>query len=852
MDFFKIDGKGPIFIEKMSTLPAWTSVDEGRLIYIEDVNKYYIGDNSKWNEGIGAIIGTDLKDSTGAVVNKKNILNTDTNEVLFNKTPMLYDSGVINKIDFKISNSQASVGWFELCRYKCVGQYDAISIFGNVQYGSHTTGYNSNSKIQIKLEVSNPDTLFGAITFTGTGMNQTVFNDVIRIYYYQDAVDSKWVIKVYIKLTAWIGIVGNLFSTCHTDPSSGGFSWWDTDQNQADSLGAAYTPAGTQKSITWNYAESANNYVHPNHSGDITSTGDGATVIGNDKVTNTKLANMAANVIKGRQSSTGDPQDLAPANVRTIINVADGANNYSHPNHSGDITSTGDGATVIGNDKVSNPKLTNMAADTMKGRLNSVGDPQDLTVAQVNTLLGTSGVKPVSFISKSGYNSQFIIVNDKLFSAAGSPTQIPSYTTGRGTTASSPFYGVNLFKKVNFPNETGTLTKVGGGHYNCGYALFNTNNLYTWGFNGYGQCGLGHTSIMPVPALSSTNVSEVFDHPTNGITVAYNRLFIKKTNNKIYGCGWNGAYGLGDGTNVNKNSWTEITGFGTTVSKLFNLGGQYGNVVALTTDGRILINGYNGNGQLGNGTATNIQTPTNVTNAWAGVASGITDLKVSTGDGRTLIMLITLSSGTKIVRSCGYNVHGQLGDGTFTQRTSPVTVLNSTNTIDIALFGGIACSCDMLKTTGNVFIWGYNGYGQLGNGTTTNNATPAANISSCNKLLSDGMVSQDNSEYIQNFVRKTNGELWTCGWNQSGYCGIGNLVSNITSFTKVLMPNNSKEYITDLGHYTTVTFGRITLAITNKNNIYVWGSNSYLGISDQAHDVDVVTPLQINMPIMND
>ena len=73
-------------------------------------------------------------------------------------------------------------------------------------------------------------------------------------------------------------------------------------------------------------AENANNYTHPNHSGDVTSVGDGATTIANDAVTNAKLANMAVNTIKGRiTASTGDPEDLTATQVRTIINVADGA-----------------------------------------------------------------------------------------------------------------------------------------------------------------------------------------------------------------------------------------------------------------------------------------------------------------------------------------------------------------------------------------------------------------------------------------------------------------------------------------------------------------------------------------------
>jgi hypothetical protein len=73
-------------------------------------------------------------------------------------------------------------------------------------------------------------------------------------------------------------------------------------------------------------AASANNYVAPNHTGDVTSLGDGATAISNDAVTNAKLANVTSQTIKGRATSTtGDPEDLTAAQVRSILNVADGA-----------------------------------------------------------------------------------------------------------------------------------------------------------------------------------------------------------------------------------------------------------------------------------------------------------------------------------------------------------------------------------------------------------------------------------------------------------------------------------------------------------------------------------------------
>ena len=74
-------------------------------------------------------------------------------------------------------------------------------------------------------------------------------------------------------------------------------------------------------------ASNANNYSHPNHTGDVTSVGDGAQTIISEAVTNAKLQHMQPSTIKGRITGQGigDPSDLTPATVRTILNVEDGA-----------------------------------------------------------------------------------------------------------------------------------------------------------------------------------------------------------------------------------------------------------------------------------------------------------------------------------------------------------------------------------------------------------------------------------------------------------------------------------------------------------------------------------------------
>ncbi|MZG88400.1 RCC1 repeat-containing protein, partial [Staphylococcus aureus] len=78
------------------------------------------------------------------------------------------------------------------------------------------------------------------------------------------------------------------------------------------------------------------------------------------------------------------------------------------------------------------------------------------------------------------------------------------------------------------------------------------------------------------------------------------------------------------------------------------------------------------------------------------------------------------SDGT--VWAWGYNGYGQLGDGSTTNRSTPVQVSGLTDVIAIA--GGYYHTI-ALKSDGTVWAWGHNEGGQLGDGSTTNRSTPA-------------------------------------------------------------------------------------------------------------------------------
>jgi alpha-tubulin suppressor-like RCC1 family protein len=460
--------------------------------------------------------------------------------------------------------------------------------------------------------------------------------------------------------------------------------------------------------------------------------------------------------------------------------------------------------------------------------------------------------KDVTFVNKAGNNTLAVIADGKLYTTTGTTGSLRNDVNGRGGNENNPYYGLDNLKEVFFPTAS-PLVKTGGYSESVAYALFANGDLYTWGRNSDGQCGVGSFLEVPNPILASTNVIEVYDHPTNSSYLSNNsRLFIKKLDGYIYCAGYNGFGALGVGNTVNRNTFTQITALGTNVKSVWNMGSYTGCTVVQKDDNTLWVAGYNGFGQLGLANTTNQNSFVQANNLWASTDYELT--KVIGGFGYystapntegVLGMLFThVTNGTTLFKMCGGNTHRSLGDGsTVGSRSTPVTPnVGAGNIIDISGNGGGPLAVHVLKENGDLYGFGYNHQRMVGDGTNIDRENPAIVQTQVLKIINDGITGHEYGYRVQSAILKVDG-LYMCGNNTWGQCGVGDKVDR-SSFVRTRLPVGFA--LKHLGCYTCNASVMTYLAVGEDNSLYGWGYNAYYGLTSSSA-IDGLVPAQFKI-----
>ena len=199
-------------------------------------------------------------------------------------------------------------------------------------------------------------------------------------------------------------------------------------------------------------------------------------------------------------------------------------------------------------------------------------------------------------------------------------------------------------------------------------------------------------------------------------------------------CWGENAYGVvGDGTTTDRLTPVNVSGLSSGVAQV-SVG--YYHACALTTVGGVKCWGENVHGELGDGTTLTRLSPVNV----AGLTSGVTSIATGLDHAHHDHTSAVTSAGG--VKCWGDNQYGELGDGTTTDRTTPVDVSGLASGV-VAVFAGGTATC-AVTTTGGAKCWGHNDAGQLGDGTTTDRTTPV-DVSGLGSGVSSIAMSQSSA-----------------------------------------------------------------------------------------------------------
>jgi alpha-tubulin suppressor-like RCC1 family protein len=445
-------------------------------------------------------------------------------------------------------------------------------------------------------------------------------------------------------------------------------------------------------------------------------------------------------------------------------------------------------------------------------------------------------------MTANGYNGMLTLMEDgRLFLTRGSTGYNCFYDTVTIDNVYNGNYGVEATHYILQPDgDTGKIIDAGV-YGTSAYMLMDNGNLYTWGQNSFGQLGLGDLSNRHLPTLAATAVTTVYTNGTNAQrTVNYGRLFIKKTDGKIYGCGYNGLGALGIGNLTNQSSFVEITGAGVNPKSVWNMGNFVGCLVVQKADGVVVVAGYNGWGSLGNGTLTNIQTLTAVP-AWQNSDNTLVLERVAGGFGyedggstnNTVMFMWFKSATADIIKGSGSNVWGSLATGNFTDRTTPVdiTIPGLGRVQDFGAIGSAPATVFALKTTGVLYGWGYNDQGQLGIGTLTNtNSVTQITTGVLELPLLQEPHCSGYEYYSSTYIRKADG-YYVCGRGNNGQLGIGVGIDKVTTFRKMRLPQGT--VIKFWGRNVAANSQINIFMVDDKNRWWATGNSSNSAITNQ-------------------
>ncbi len=387
--------------------------------------------------------------------------------------------------------------------------------------------------------------------------------------------------------------------------------------------------------------------------------------------------------------------------------------------------------------------------------------------------------------------------------------------------------------------------KIGGDH---NILIFKNGKVYVWGRNYEGQLCLGNTKNRKTPTENTQLEQIIRDNGgTNNIltleTSAHHNILIFK-NGKAYVWGYNkyGQLGLGDRRKrkiPTENTYLEQiiqeNGGARNIYNIYFIGSS---AILIFKNGTTYVWGYNDDGQLGLGDRWIEATPTENSKLEQIIRdNGGTDniLTLETGKNHNILIF---KNGKVYV--WGRNYEGQLGLGVLTihiptrnfQLEQIIKDNGGTENILTLETGGDHNI--LIFKNGKVYVWGYNLFGQLGLGDNTNRNMPTENSKLEQIIQENGCA--DNILTLEtgashNVLIFKNGKVYVWGYNDDGQLGLGYRSTSSpygiltptenTILEQIIQENDGVDNILTLK-----TGGEHNILIFKNGKVYVWGANN--------------------------
>ena len=443
-----------------------------------------------------------------------------------------------------------------------------------------------------------------------------------------------------------------------------------------------------------------------------------------------------------------------------------------------------------------------------------------------NIIEGGKATEPYQTITKTGYPFGGWYKEEELINQWNFNTD----TVGSDITLYAKWKQLVPFNVSHF--------SAGSGHT---VAIKTDGSLWTWGSNYEGKLGDGTSGSgtnKTIPTRIGTDTDWVFISAGNDHTMAI------KTNGSLWAWGRTYEGQLGDGTSGSGTNKTIPTRIGTDTDWKSVYAG-WSNTFAIKTDGTLWAWGRNYFGELGDGTTTDRNTPTRIgtdTN-WASVSAGSTHTVAIKTDGSLWAWgrnrYGQLGDGTiTIYDYYDYenSVYVYIDNN---DKSIPTRIGTDANWASVSAGDENTIA---IKTDGSLWAWGINYTGQLGDGTSgseTGKTTPTR-IGTDTNWVSVSMESRFHTVAI-----KTDGSLWAWGYNNYGQLGDGtgggghyDYSGNKSSPTRIGSDTNWASVSVREGG---------TLAIKIGGSLWAWGSNTHGRIGDGTSSYEIVksTPTQI-------